>query len=181
MYQTLNSTLSADEKLSRLTKQAALNLSMHFLRLNLITTGFSVGVDKFSGIERDYVVGILYTINENLAVLNFAGAKELVDAVFMNQLDARDWYDRAIQEVHEACMNHEAVVHDMEEFEKIMERLNPKPKGQPMPDELGDDVALTEGDKSKMYEDEELGEDDLHEAGDGLAEEGLAAIAGAKH
>ena len=149
MYQTLNSTLSVDEKLSRLIKQATLNVSQHFARLGLLTENFSLSSEDFEGYERDYLVSVLYSINENLAVLNFAGAKELTDALFLNMLHAREWYDRTINDIHECIMYNEDILEDMEEFENMLNVLNPPPE-QPMPDEFGDDEALTDEEKASL-------------------------------
>jgi len=144
MYQTLRSTLSADEKLSRFIKQATLNVSQHFCRLSLLTEGFTLPVDNYEGFERDYLVSVLYSINENLAVLNFAGAKELTDALFLNMLDGREWYDEAISSIHEAMMEDPAILEDMDDFEEKINVLNPPPPLEPpMADELGDDEALS--------------------------------------
>lgn len=149
MYQTLSSTLSADEKLSRLIKQATLNVSQHFARLGLLTENFSLSAEDYEGFERDYLISVLYSINENLAVLNFAGAKELTDALFLNMLPAREWYDEAIGSIHKLMMEDEAILEDMEEFEDMINVLNPRPE-PPMPDELGDDEALTDEEKASL-------------------------------
>ena len=152
MYQTLSSTLSADEKLARLIKQATLNVSQHFARLGLLTEGFTLKPEDYEGYERDYLISVLYSINENLAVLNFSGSKELVDALFLNMLDGRQWYDEAIGSIHKNMMDDDAILEDMKDFEEMINTLNPPPEQPPMPDELGDDEALTDEEKAALTE-----------------------------
>ena len=149
-YQQLSSTLSEAEKLNRLQKQAALNISHHFARLGLLTENFSLAVEEYEDTERDYLVSLLYTINENLAVLNFTGAKDLIDALFLNMLDGRAWYDAAINLVHTGMVDCPSILEDMADFEEMLNTLNPPQ--EPMPDELGDDDddALTEDERGLL-------------------------------
>lgn len=151
MFHTIGSNLSAEEKLHRLTKQATLNLSLHLTRLRLITEGFEQPVESFVGVERDYIVGLLYTLNETIAILNSTGGRELIDAVFLQQLGGRDWYDAAIEAVHNAITELPSIENSLKIFDDTLEHLRPSPAREPLPDELGDDE---DGVADLHYEDE---------------------------
>ncbi len=151
MYQQVNSNLSAEEKLSRLIRQSAVQLSMHLTRLEFLTDKFFLPVDGYVGVERDYLISVLYTINETLAVLHFTGSKDIIDAIFLNNLEARDWYDEAIKEIHNSILENPAVLEDMELFETRLIQLNPPPSEEGvMEDELGDDAALSDAEREAL-------------------------------
>lgn len=170
----LNSNPSSEERLNRLVKQAATNVALNFQRLRLMTEDWVYTQDQFvDPKERDHLVGLLYSINENLGILHTTGNSDVIDTLFLCDLDARDWYDEAIGEVHSAWENSDKAKENNERLEKIVFRWKPELAEQaakePIPDELGDDAALTPSDRAR------LGEDDTEESG------GLSAIAGGKH
>lgn len=140
----LNAYQNAEQIVARLSREAVLNTASHIMRLELATAGFSLEIDNFEGAERDYVIGVIYSMNEQVSLLKSLGGQSYIDALLVGNLDAKAWYDKAINTVHKAIMQDACVKEDTEEFSRRWEIVQPTPKRPANADQL--DMNFAEDD-----------------------------------
>ncbi len=165
MFMNLSSHETAEKAVNRLIKECCLNLSSHFLRLELLTEKFVLPIEGYEGVERDYVIGVIYSINEVMQFLRSLNAAQHIDALVLHNLAAKTWYDEAIEVVHSDVMKDERIKRDLAEFTRRWDIVNP-PKKAPE-----NAAAMAEAFKDDDIEDQPGFEITDHE-------KGLAAMAG---
>lgn len=126
--QMINAHATADQTVARLTKEAAVNASSHLLRLWLLSQEGAFTPDQFEGAERDFFISVVYSMNEQVAILGAVGGQLILDAIALQNPAAMDYYDKAIRTLHKANMVNPELQDLNRQFEETWERVRPSPK-----------------------------------------------------
>lgn len=168
----LNAYATAEQTLSRLVKEASINLAAHITRIDIISQGGTRPLESFTGVERDLLISIMYSMNECMAVLNTTGSQLVRDAVFLGNTPAVDWYRAAIDALHTANVENEALKSFNDSFNERMSWLDGQKKPRP--------ANADELDKAFANDDADAEEERFEDAPEAQYEDGLALVAGSQ-
>ena len=123
----LNAYETADQKVARMIREACLNAASHLLRIYLVTAGLAKKPEDLTGIERDFLVSVVFSMNECVAVLNTLGGTAHLDAIALTDPDVFEYYVAAVTFFHNNNQKSPELQGINKAFEAAWLRIKPEP------------------------------------------------------
>lgn len=127
-YQTIDGMNSPDKAVKRLINENAINLASCYARLKIVSNDFTKQASDYAGPIRDLVVSVIYAAHDNILVLGQLGARDVLDAVRFNSMDAADYHKQLLTQIGEAIEADDNVQAMHTTYAALVERVRPSQK-----------------------------------------------------
>jgi len=157
-FNNIDGSLNLEKRAQKLVSTTAMNLSTGLHRLRIVSNGYAEGINELSGPQRDALVTNLISLSEDISTLRQLGGQTFVDALLLQNLDGRDFYEEQGKELFGSINKHADEAGHIKIFEALMNRF--QPQRVELDDELGDDDTAETATDEATVETPEAGDVD---------------------